>query len=220
MPESMPHSSSVTAEIRQLDSGYSREARSLLYHAYRQEPSFGYLFESGRSGYEHRVRATIRELVKQHFLQDMPALGLFVEDRLVGVALIAPPQRRLGITESWAWRLRMVMSTGLRCTQRYLDYYHSVLACLPSEAVHVLPLMGVHPDFQGQHFGEQLLQALHDWCAVDEHSQGIVLDTGNGHYLEFYKRHGYEEIGEVAVGPIREHVFFHPNPQVSMGSMA
>ena len=31
---------------------------------------------------------------------------------------------------------------------------------------------------------------------------------------DFYKRQGYEEIGEVAVGPIREHVFFHPNPQV------
>ncbi|MCF8969868.1 GNAT family N-acetyltransferase, partial [Pseudomonas carnis] len=28
-----------------------------------------------------------------------------------------------------------------------------------------------------------------------------------------YKRQGYEEIGEVAVGPVREHVFFHPNPQ-------
>jgi GNAT superfamily N-acetyltransferase len=114
----------------------------------------------------------------------------------------------------------MVMSTGLRCTQRYLEYYQAVLACLPSDAVHVLPLLGIHPDFQGKHYGEQLLQALHDWCAVDEHSKGIVLDTGNGHYLEFYKRQGYEEIGEVAVGPIREHVFFHPNPQVSLGSMA
>ena len=103
----MPESTTALADIRQLDSGYSREARSLLYQAYRHEPSFGYLFESGRTGYEQRVRATIRGLVKQHFLQDLPALGLFVEDRLVGVALIAPPQRRLGITESWAWRLRI-----------------------------------------------------------------------------------------------------------------
>lgn len=128
----MPVLPSETAQIRQLDSGYSRETRSLLYLAYRQEPSFAYLFESGRSGYEHRVKATIRALVNQHYLQDLPALGLFVADRLVGVALIAPPQRRLGITESWAWRIRMLMSTGLRCTQRYLEYYHAVCwrACL------------------------------------------------------------------------------------------
>ncbi|MDC6380660.1 GNAT family N-acetyltransferase [Pseudomonas graminis] len=216
----MPELPSETAEIRQLDSGYSRETRSLLYLAYRQEPSFAHLFESGRSGYEHRVRSTIRQLVKQHFLQEMPALGLFVADRLVGAVLIAPPQRRLGITESWAWRIRMLMSTGLRGTQRYLEYYHDVLACAPSEAVHVLPLFGVHPDFQGQRYGEQLLHALHDWCAEDKNSEGIVLDTGNGHYLEFYQRQGYEEIGEVAVGPVRERIFFHPNPHVSLGSVA
>jgi GNAT superfamily N-acetyltransferase len=216
----MPELPSETAEIRQLDSGYSRETRSLLYLAYRQEPSFAHLFESGRSGYEHRVRSTIRQLVKQHFLQEMPALGLFVADRLVGAVLIAPPQRRLGITESWAWRIRMLMSTGLRGTQRYLEYYYDVLACAPSEAVHVLPLFGVHPDFQGQRYGEQLLHALHDWCAEDKNSEGIVLDTGNGHYLEFYQRQGYEEIGEVAVGPVRERIFFHPNPHVSLGSVA
>jgi GNAT superfamily N-acetyltransferase len=216
----MPESVHAPALVRQLDSGYSREVRSLLYQAYRREPGFEYLFESGRAGYEHRVKSTVRALVKQHFFQQLPALGLFVEDRLIGVALIAPPSRRLGITESWAWRLRMIISAGLRCTQRYLEYYHAVLACVPSEAVHVLPLMGVHPDFQGQHYGEQLLEALHAWCAEDEHSEGIVLDTGNVHYLEFYKRHGYEEIGEVAVGPILEHVFFHPNPQVSLGAMA
>ncbi|WP_095093921.1 N-acetyltransferase [Pseudomonas sp. Irchel 3A5] len=216
----MPESSAIVAEVRQLDSGYSRETRSLLYLAYRHEPSFAYLFNAERSGFDQRVRATIRALVKQHFLQQLPAIGLFIDDRLVGAALIAPPQRRLGITESWAWRLRMVLSAGFNCTRRYLEYYNAVLACLPSESVHVLPLLGIHPEFQSEPLGEQLLQAVHNWCAEDENSQGIVLDTGNARYLEFYKRQGYEEIGEVAVGPIREHVFFHPNPQVSLQAMA
>lgn len=211
----MTQTTAIVADVRQLDSGYSREARSLLFQAYRHEPSFAWLFNAQRAGYEHRVRATMRELVKQHFLQDLPGLGLFIDDRMVAVALIAPPQRRLGITESWAWRIRMVMSTGLSCTRRYLEYYNSVLACLPTDAVHVLPLLGVLPEYQGHHLGEQLLEALHDWCAEDENSAGIVLDTGNPHYLEFYKRQGYEEIGEIAVGPILEHVFFHPNPKGS-----
>lgn len=209
----MPDASNVIADVHMLDSGYSREARLLLYHAYRHEPTFGFIFESERAGYEQRVRATVRELVKQHFMQDLPAIGLLVNDRLIGIALIAPPQRRLGITESWAWRMRMVLSTGLRCTRRYLDYHDAVRACLPSDALHVLPLLGVHPQFQGQHFGEQLLEAVHNWCAVDEHSRGVVLDTGNPRYLAFYQRQGYQEIGEVAVGPVREHVFFHPSPQ-------
>lgn len=183
----MPETQTAIADIHMLDRGYSREARSLLYQAYRHEPTFAYLFEAERPGYEQRVRATVRELVKQHFLQDLPAIGLLVNDRLIGIALIAPPQRRLGITESWAWRLRMVLSTGFRCTRRYLDYHDAVAACVPSDSVHMLPLLGIHPQFQGKHFGEQLLTAVHNWCAVDETSQGVVLDTGNPRYLEFYK---------------------------------
>ncbi|MFH7473921.1 GNAT family N-acetyltransferase, partial [Pseudomonas syringae pv. tagetis] len=77
------------------------------------------------------------------------------------------------------------------------------LACVRSESVHVLPLIGLDPEFQGQKLwqdlSEQLLGALHDWCALDDHSQGIVLDTGNPRYLVFSKRQGYEEIGEIAV---------------------
>lgn len=209
----MTQTSNAAGQVQLLDGGYSREARSLLYQAYRHEPTFRFMFDADRSGYEQRVRATVRELVKQHFRQERPALGLLVNDRLVGIALIAPPVRRLDITDSWAWQLRMALSTGLRCTRRYLDYHQAVLACVPGDAVHMLPLLGIHPQFQGLHYGEQLLEAVHNWCAEDVSSEGVVLDTGNPRYLAFYKKQGYVEIGEVAVGPVREHVFFHANPQ-------
>ncbi|WP_422909377.1 GNAT family N-acetyltransferase [Pseudomonas sp. MAC6] len=213
MPDSL-------AEVRLLDGGYAREARSLLYQAYRHDPTFAYLFEAERPGYDQRVRATVRELVQQHFAEDLPAIGLLIDDRLIGMALIAPPQRRMDITESWAWRMRMLLTTGFRCTKRYLEYHDAVIACLPPGPYHVLPLLGIHPQYQGKRLGEQLLEALHNWCAEDASSQGVVLDTGNGHYLDFYKRQGYEEIGEVAIGPIIEHVFFHPSPQVTVKASA
>ena len=213
----MPNS---LAEVRMLDGGYAREARSLLYHAYRHDPTFAYLFEAERPGYDQRVRATVRELVQQHFNEDLPAIGLLIDDRLIGMALIAPLQRRMDITESWGWRMRMLLTTGFRCTRRYLEYHDAVIACLPPGPYHVLPLLGIHPEYQGKHLGEQLLEALHNWCAEDASSQGVVLDTGNGHYLDFYKRQGYEEIGEVAIGPIIEHVFFHPSPQPALKASA
>lgn len=213
----MPNS---LAEVRLLDGGYAREARSLLYHAYRHDPTFAYLFEADRPGYDQRVRATVRELVQQHFAEDLPAIGLLIDDRLIGMALIAPPQRRMDITESWGWRMRMLLSTGFRCTKRYLEYHEAVITSLPPGPYHVLPLLGVHPQYQGQQLGEQLLEALHNWCAEDASSQGVVLDTGNPHYLAFYQRQGYEEIGQVAIGPIVEHVFFHPNPQLAVKASA
>ncbi|TBU97622.1 GNAT family N-acetyltransferase [Phytopseudomonas dryadis] len=199
------------AETRLLDGGYAREARSLLYQAYRHDPTFAYLFQAGRAGFDQRVRATVRELVQRHFNEELPAIGLLLDDRLIGMALIAPPRRRLEITESWLWRLRMVLSTGFGCTQRYLAYHDAVLASLPPGAYHVLPLIGIHPEYQGHRYGEQLLTALHEWCAQDSGSAGIVLDTGNARYLDFYRRHGYQEIGEVAVGPVVEHIFLQPS---------
>lgn len=213
----MPNS---LAEVRMLDGGYAREARSLLYHAYRHDPTFAYLFEADRPGYDQRVRATVRELVQQHFAEELPAIGLLIDDRLIGMALIAPPQRRMDITESWSWRMRMLLSTGFRCTKRYLEYHEAVITSLPPGPYHVLPLLGVHPQYQGQQLGEQLLEALHNWCAEDASSQGVVLDTGNPHYLAFYQRQGYEEISQVAIGPIIEHVFFHPSPQLAVKASA
>lgn len=211
----MTQTLNATGQIQLLDSGYAKEARSLLYQAYRNEPMYRYVFEAEREGYERRVRVTMRELVKQHFLQDFPALGLLVNDRLVGVTLIAPPQRRLGVTESWAWQLRMVLGTGLNCTRTYLEYHDAVMACVPGDAVHMLPLIGIHPEFLGQQYGEQLLKAVHDWCSEDEHSEGVIIDTGNLQHVGFLKQLGYLEIGEAAVGPVREQVLFHAKPRAS-----
>lgn len=209
----MLHTPTTAAEVRQLDGGYARETRALLYQTYLLDPTFAYLFEAQRPGFERRVRSTVRQLVNQHFLQDQPAVGLFIEDRLAAVALIAPPQRRLGITESWAWQWRMMLGTGVDGTRRYLDYHHAVQSCLESDAVHVLPLMGLHQEFKTQALAEQLLTAVHNWCAQDPSSEGVVLDTGNPEYLHFFQRQGYTQIGEIPLGPVIEHVFFHPNPE-------
>jgi GNAT superfamily N-acetyltransferase len=200
------------AALCQLDGGYTAECASLLFHAYRNDPTFAYLFESERAGYDYRLRATLRELLRKHFAEQRPALGLLLDDRLIGVALIAPPQRRLELTESWGWRLRMLLGAGLRPTRRYLDYHAAVMACVPPGAHFLLPLLGIQPSFQGQHYGEQLLDALHAWCAQDEHAQGIVLDTAGHRSVEFLRRHGYQEIGEVAIGPVREQVLLRALP--------
>ena len=216
----MPELTAAAPRICLLDAGYAREARALLCQAYHHEPTYAWLLEQQRPGYERRLRVVVREWLRQHFYLQLPAIGLLLEDRLIGLALIAPPQRRLGVADSWAWRLRMILGAGLRCTRRYLDYQGALAACLPSDKVHVLPLLGLHPDFREQQHAEQLLQAVHDWCAEDAATEGVVLDTGNPHYLPFYQQQGYEELGEVAIGPVRERVFYHPHPQSSRPATA
>lgn len=208
-------SSPPHAQVCMLDSGFAREVRALLYNAYLREPIYAYLFDAERLGYERRLKSMVREWVRQHFNFKLPAIGLLVDDRLVAVALIVPPQRRLGVADSWAWRLRMILGVGLRSTRRYLDYQGALSTWLPTEQVHVLPLLGIHPAFQGQHYAEQLLQVVHDWCAQDPYTQGVVLDTSNPHAVAFLERQGYQVLGEVTLGPIVERVFFHAAPTAS-----
>jgi len=204
----------ISSQICMLGSDYQTQVRSLLYQAYRFEPTFEWLFEAERIGYEQRVRATLRELVQAHFAEGLPVIGLFVNERLVGAALVAATGHRLDITQRWSWRLRMLLTSGFRCTKRYLIYHQAILNCLPNGVqCHLLPLLGIHPDFRGKRLGEQLLNALHRWCAENQSSQGLVLDTGNAKYLNFYTSLGYQKISEVSLGSLREYVFFHPNPQ-------
>ncbi|MDZ5605400.1 GNAT family N-acetyltransferase [Pseudomonas sp. RP23018S] len=205
-------------QVCMLDGGFAREVRALLLQAYAPEPTYTYLFDAKRAGYQRRLKAVIKEWVRQHFNFNLPAIGLLVEDRLVAVALIVPPQRRLGVADSWAWRLRMILGAGLRSTRRYLDYQGALSTWLPSDQVHVLPLLGIHPDFQGEHYANQLLQVVHSWCAEDPQTEGVVLNTSNPHAMLFLQRLNYQMLGEVPVGPVSEQVFFHPAPTSSLAA--
>ncbi len=112
------------SDVRLLDDGYSREVRSLFYHAYRHEPTFAYLMDAQRAGYDQRVRACVREMVERHLGEELPAIGLFIDDRLVAAApaswrdaggdLSVPPDAREKPCLSGAWRHKTRMSGGSR----------------------------------------------------------------------------------------------------------
>ncbi len=212
---SSPMSQTPAAEARVclLDSGYRRETRALLYSVYRDDPTFAYLLEAHRPGYERRLRTLVREWVRQHFYLQLPAVGLLLDDSLVGVALIVPPLRRLGVADSWAWRLRMMVGAGVRATRRFMAYQAAISTCRPSDQVHVLPLLGVLPALQGKPYPTQLLHAVEQWCRGDGVAAGIVVDTGNEEHVAFYHTQGFVEVGEVAIGTVRQCVMMYDKSQ-------
>lgn len=211
----MSQAPAVEARVCLLDSGYRRETRALLYTVYRDDSTFAYLLEAHRPGYERRLRTLLREWVRQHFYLQLPAVGLLLDDRLVGVALIVPPLRRLGVADSWAWRLRMMVGAGVRATRRFMAYQAAVSTCRPTDQVHVLPLLGVLPALQGQVYPAQLLHAVQQWCMKNGQVEGIVVDTGNDEHVAFYHTQGFVEVGEVAIGTVRQRVLMYDSAQVS-----
>lgn len=187
-----------------LDESAANEAKAILYQAYRHEPTFQYLFDYQRPGYDQRVRATIRELIAVYFQKSHDVFGVEVDESLVAVAFIGGPEVRLSLGRNINWRLRMMLTAGFSSTRRYVDYHEQIRASLPRRAVHELPLMGVHPRHQNRGFGRFLLAAVERLCAENPQSAAIALDTGNSRYVQFYESMGYRNVGQVKLGDVTE----------------
>ncbi|TNC82527.1 MAG: GNAT family N-acetyltransferase [Oleiphilus sp.] len=198
------------ARVVRLDPAALTEAKTILFHAYKNEPTFKYLFEYGRPGYEQRVRATIRELVSLHFETDQDVIGLALDNHLIAVALIGSPDVRLNLARQFTWRARMMMTAGMDCTWRYIDYHKQIHACLTDDLHHELPLFGVDDKYRNMGYGRKLMQAIENICMENPRSVGIALDTGNSRYLDFYSELGYSLVGEIRFGEITESVLFKP----------
>ena len=200
-------------KVVRLDRSMSRQARSLLYHCYRHEPTYQYLLNSRRPGYKQRIRATIRELIKLHFSRNEVVLGVVDphKDRLLGIAFLSDIELKMDISDQFMWRLKMFLTTGYECTRRFLQYIGDVQAAIPDQNHRMVTLIGVHPDYQRQGLGRLLMTAVHEISEQDQESIGVFLDTGNNRYCHFYESMGYETYASVKVGEIDEAVFFRPN---------
>lgn len=196
--------------VVRLDESALNEAKSILYKAYLHEPTFHYLLEFSKPGYEKRVRATVRELISLYFDLEQDAIGLLMGDTLVAVAFVGSPELRLNLADQLSWRVRMMLTAGLTSTRRYIEYHRKIKSMLPEGQVHELPLLGVDPRYQDRGFGRLLLESVERLCRENPRTAGIVLDTGNSRYLDFYQSMGYEILGTLDLGTLHEHVLFKP----------
>ncbi len=196
------------ARVVRLEAGAFTEAKAILYRAYKHEPTFKYLFDADRPGYDQRVRATIRELINLHFTNHQDVIGLALDSHLIAVALVGSSKVRLSLSSQINWRMRMWLTAGFDCTSRYIDYHTQIQKCIPTEEHHELPLLGVDSKYRNMGYGKQLMQAIEKICSENPRSSGIALDTGNSRYLGFFNKIGYETVGTVKLGNLTENVLF------------
>ena len=80
----------------------------------------------------------------------------------------------------------------------------------PPQSYWYLAILGVNPTQQNKGYGSTLLQQVLDSC--DRHDQFAYLESSNPANIPFYKRHGFEVIGEIQVGnsPIMFPMVRHP----------
>lgn len=204
-------------EVVRLNEKFSRQARSLLYHSYSDEPTFKYLLDAQKPGYKQRIRATIREMIKLSFDRGEFIFGVMHKEqqRLLGVAFFTDLELKIDISKQFLWRLKLTLTAGLDSTRRFIQYYQDVQNSLPEKNHRMVSLIGIHPEFQKQGLGKALLETIHTLTDNDENSIGLFLDTGNNRYLNFYQSLGYQIYQELPLGPLKEFVLYRPNPNVT-----
>jgi len=210
----MPQVSLEDVDVVRIDERFARQARSLLYHSYKDEPTFKYLLDAHRPAYKQRIRATIRELIRLHMDRGEFVFGVIhkKQQRLLGVAFFSDLQLKMDISKQLLWRMKMILTAGFEGTRRFVQYFNEVQESLPAKNHRMVSLIGIHPDFQKQGLGKLLLETIHDVTDNDQNSIGLFLDTGNNRYLEFYKSLSYEIFTELPLGNMQEFVLFRPNP--------
>lgn len=196
------------ARVVRLDAGAFSEAKSVLYRAYKNEPTFKYLFESERPGYEQRLRASIRELLNLHFSNQQDVIALALDNHLIAVALLTDPSVRLDLIRQLNWRMRMMLTAGMDCTWRYINYHKQINKLFPKSPHHEIPLLGVDEQYRNMGYGRQLMTAIDQICREDMRSSGLGLNTSNRRYLDFCVRLGYSVIGQVKLGDVVESVLY------------
>lgn len=181
-------------EIVRLNHSMKRRIYTLLYHSYMDEPSFQYILDSNKFGYEQRVRATIRELVNIHFNKEGVVLGVLdkANDVICGVALLIDNKVDLDISSNLIWRLKMYLTTGFKATNNFIDFQNRIRRVIPNEHYKVITLLSIDNHYRHQGLGSRLIQSIHDYCEKDTDCMGIYLDSSNPKYENFYQNMGYK----------------------------
>jgi ribosomal protein S18 acetylase RimI-like enzyme len=100
---------------------------------------------------------------------------------------------------------------GSGALKRFDRYEAAQKKHLKSEPHHYLVAIGVHPEYQGEGYGGELLRAAIDIAEADVDSAGIGLDTGSESNQKFYEKYGFELIATEPLDDKMMRLMFRPN---------
>ena len=177
-------------------------AASLLYQSYHDDPVFLEIFDGGKSDYEQKLRAAIREELSAFWHAKQPMVGLYLGETMVGVACLNSPEQGVSSNRFWHWRLKMLLGAGYFSTKQMIEKEEIVLASVPMKKFHMLSFIAIHPLHQHHGFGHYLMAAVN--TLLDEHSEseGVAVYATSSKYQEFFKDVDYKFIKEVTVGNV------------------
>ena len=187
-----------------------RIAASILYNAYHDDPFFlEALFNGDQAQYEQKLRGAIREELNEIWQQEQALIGMFVGERLVGVACIMTQQIPLGEARYWHWRLKMLLSTGWQSTQALIHKENQIIDNLPSNQCGILQFIAIANNEQGKGYGSLLVKAVQSWCDEQRHLDGVGVFANTAAHISLFTDHGFETLEPLEIGKVSGELLFY-----------
>jgi len=187
-----------------------RVAASILYNAYHDDPFFiDALYGGDLAMYEQKLRGAIREELNELWQQEQALIGLFDDERMVGVACIVTQQVPLGEARYWHWRLKMVISTGWQSTQALIKKEVCLLEHLPSPNCGILQFIAISPTEQSKGLGSQLVEAVLSWCDEQPELDGVGVFVSESSHAQLFSQHGFALLEAISIGKVAGELLFY-----------
>ena len=187
-----------------------RIAASLLYNSYYNDPFFiEVLGNENKMTYEQKLRAAIREELNSLWQQDQALIGIFDDQRMLGVVCIMTQEVPLGEDRYWNWRLKMMLGTGWQPTQALMDKESQILKHLPSKGCGILQFIAVAPNEQNKGYGRTLVLTALSWCDEQPQVDGIGVFVNQADHYELFVNTGFQPITEIEINNVKGDLLFH-----------
>jgi ribosomal protein S18 acetylase RimI-like enzyme len=198
------------AQVVELGRDQRREAAEILTRALAPYPTMRWVCRSERRGFEERLRSVYRVALAMQRREGQPTLGLLEDGRLVAVAIVHDPARRMTPGSALTGLLWSVLSPARSTMARGHRYETAIARERPRDPHHFLSVIGVDPERQGRGHGRTLMDAIHARADRDPHSAGVCLDTCDPGNRSYYERFGYEIRGRCTTGPLEQWIMLRP----------
>ena len=189
-----PDRPSSLSDVFEVEESHAEEAIGLLVLAFERDPAYRYFCNAERSGYRRRLDIVFRSGRALQRSSGQPVLGILSGQRLAGLAMIQEPGASVSVWPQLCWLLKIALFTGPRVPWRILQDIRIAERARPAEPHFYLPILAVHPDFQGSGCGRALLGALQSRSERHPCSEGVCLETENPNNVPFYEHIGYRVI--------------------------
>lgn len=196
--------------LRDLDRSGKVAALNVLCAAFHDYPVMRYVIGETDPEYHGKLRELINFFVEARLSRNVPLIGVYDANELLGVAVFSPPKEIPVPRELVECHAQIERRLGPDAMARFDRYDKACEATDPGHVAHYLGMIAVRPDAQGRSLGRRLIDAVKDLARSDPESTGITLNTESESNLGFYERMGFRKGSEADAGPLHTWSFYWP----------